>query len=392
MQSALMSNYKRLPIEFERGSGAWLIDTKGNRYLDAISGIAVCGLGHSHPKIQQAISAQAAKLIHTSNLYHIPLQEKLAKKLVQYSGMDAVFFGNSGAEANEAAIKLARLYASNKAVKNPLIITTDNSFHGRTIATLTATGNPKVKEGFEPLLEGFMHIPYDDINALNETVKKHQNIVAIIVEPIIGEGGVIIPDDTYLKAIRDFCDQHDCLMIVDEIQTGMCRTGKWFAFQHANIKPDIITLAKSLGNGVPIGACLASSKAANLFSFGSHGSTFGGNPLAAKVALTVIDILEDQSLDKRAAEVGKHILESLKICLHDIRGIKSIRGKGLMIGVELDREAPDLALYALEKGILINVTAGNVVRLLPPLIINDKEVEQIVSLLSDILKQYLARK
>jgi acetylornithine/N-succinyldiaminopimelate aminotransferase len=390
MSSALMSNYQPLSIEFTKGSGAWLTDAQGERYLDALSGIAVCGLGHAHPSVQEAIADQAAKLIHTSNLYRIPLQEKLAEKLVQHSGMEKVFFGNSGAEANEAAIKLARLYASNKKISDPVIVVMDKSFHGRTMATLSATGNAKVHKGFDPLVEGFRHIPYNDIDALNALANEDLNIVAVMVEPILGEGGVVIPDAGYLKAVRTFCDQHDCLMMVDEIQTGMCRTGKWFAFQHEDVMPDVMTLAKALGNGVPIGACLARGEAANLFQPGNHGSTFGGNPLASRAALAVIEVLEGDNLAHRAEVLGNRLLDGFKQALKDVQGIKEIRGAGLMLGIELDKSAPDLVALALKEKLLINVTAGNVIRLLPVLVMSDSEADQIVSTLSKLLKAYLA--
>ncbi len=390
MSSALMSNYQPLSVEFESGSGAWLTDVDGKRYLDALSGIAVCGLGHAHPAVQEAIADQAANLIHTSNIYRIPLQEKLAEKLVEHSGMDKVFFGNSGAEANEAAIKLARLYGNNKGISNPTIVVMEKSFHGRTMATLTATGNEKVKKGFSPLVEGFKHIPYNNLDALNEIAETTDNIVAVMLEPVLGEGGIIIPDEGYLKAIRKFCDEHECLMILDEIQTGMCRTGEWFAFQHEGIKPDIMTLAKALGNGVPIGACLASGAAADLFQPGSHGSTFGGNPLAARAALAVIKVLEDKKLELRAKELGNRLLDGFKHSLSAIDGIKEIRGKGLMLAIELENNCTDLVSLALKENLLINVTAGNVIRLLPPLVINDDETNEIVSKLSSILKKYLS--
>jgi len=389
MSNVLMSNYQPLSIEFKNGSGAWLNDTQGQRYLDALSGIAVCGLGHAHPVVQEAIADQAANLIHTSNLYRIPLQEKLAEKLVKHSGMDKVFFGNSGAEANEAAIKLARLHASNKGITNPDIVVMENSFHGRTLATLSATGNSKVQKGFGPLVEGFKHIPYNDIEALNRLAKEESKLVAVMVEPILGEGGVVIPDEGYLKAMRSFCDQHECLMIVDEIQTGMCRTGKWFAFQHEELLPDVMTIAKALGNGVPIGACLARGQAADLFQPGSHGSTFGGNPLASRAALAVISILEDQNLAERAAELGTRLLEGFKRALTDVKGIKEFRGKGLMLGIELEHDCPGLVEQAMKENLLINVTVGNVIRLLPPLILSDAEADQIVSKLSDLIKEYL---
>jgi len=385
-----MSNYQPLSVEFKSGAGAWLTDVDGQRYLDALSGIAVCGLGHAHPAIQEAIADQAAHLIHTSNIYRIPLQENLAEKLIEHSGMDKVFFGNSGAEANEAAIKLSRLHASNKGVSNPVIVTMEKSFHGRTMATLTATGNEKVKKGFAPLVEGFKHIPYNNLDALNEIAETTPNIVAVMLEPILGEGGIVIPDDGYLQAIRAFCDEHNCLMILDEIQTGMCRTGQWFAYQHEDIKPDIMTVAKALGNGVPIGACLARGVAADLFQPGSHGSTFGGNPLAARAALAVINVLEEQKLEQRAKELGNRILDGFKQSLSAIDGIKEIRGKGLMLAIELEKDCTDLVGLALAENLLINVTAGSVIRLLPPLIMTDTEADEVVSKLGELLIKYLS--
>ena len=384
-----MTNYAPLQVGFVSGEGAWLTDTDGQRYLDALSGIAVCGLGHAHPAVQAAIADQAANLIHTSNLYQIPLQEKLADKLVQHSGMDKVFFGNSGAEANEAAIKLARLYGNNKGISNPTIIVMEGSFHGRTMATLTATGNDKVKKGFTPLVEGFKHIPYNNMDALNEVAETTPDMVAVMVEPVLGEGGVVIPDEGYLKEIRNFCDEHDCLMVLDEIQTGMGRTGEWFAFQHEDIKPDVMTLAKALGNGVPIGACLASGKAAALFQPGSHGSTFGGNPLAARAALSVIEVLESDKLVQQAKELGNRLLDGFKQSLSGIKGIKEIRGKGLMLGIELENNCAELVGLALEKKLLINVTAGNTIRLLPPLVMSNEEADDVVSILSNVIKNYL---
>jgi len=387
-----MSNYQPLPIEFKSGAGAWLTDVDGERYLDALSGIAVCGLGHAHPAVQAALADQASKLIHTSNLYRIPLQEKLAEKLIEHAAMDKVFFSNSGAEANEAAIKLARLHGNNKGINNPTIIVMEKSFHGRTMATLSATGNEKIKQGFAPLVEGFIHIPYNNLDALNEIAETNKNIVAVLVEPILGEGGVVIPDEGYLKAIRIFCDEHDCLMMLDEIQTGMCRTGEWFAFQHEGIKPDVMTLAKALGNGVPIGACLARGVAADLFQPGSHGSTFGGNPLAARAALAVIKVLEAEKLEQRAKELGNRLLDGFMQNLqgtNEINGIKEIRGKGLMLAIELESDCADLVGLALAEKLLINVTAGNVIRLLPPLVMSNDEADEIVSKLSSLLKKYL---
>ena len=384
-----MGNYNPLSVEFDKGIGSWLIDMHGERYLDALSGIAVCGLGHSHPSISKVIAEQSANLIHTSNIYRIPLQEKLAEKLVGHSGMDNVFFCNSGAEANEAAIKLARLHAHKQKITNPVILVMHNSFHGRTMATISATGSSKAHQGFEPLLSGFKHIAFNDIEALGSSVNTIENIVAIMLEPIQGEGGIVIPNKNYLKTIRSICDKNNLLMIVDEVQTGMCRTGKWFAFQHEKILPDIMTIAKALGNGVPIGACLARGKSAKFFQAGSHGSTFGGNPLASSVALEVINVLETKKIDKHAAELGSYFLENFRKSLEGVQGIIDIRGKGLMMAIELEKNCPDLVEKALNNKLLINVTSGNVIRLLPPLIMTKLEADQVVSILTDTLKKYL---
>ncbi len=382
-----MSSYQPLPVAFEHGSGVWLTDQDGQQYLDALSGIAVCGLGHAHPDVAQAIADQAGKLSHTSNLYHIPLQEELAARLTSLAGMDKVFFANSGAEANEAAIKIARLYGHQKGIDHPVIITATGSFHGRTMATLSVTGNPKVQHGFAPLVEKFIHIPYNDIQALNSVIDG--NVVAVMLEPIQGEGGIIIPDEGYLKSVREICDQNDCLLILDEIQTGMCRTGEWFAFQHENITPDVMTLAKALGNGMPIGACLAKGTAAELIQPGSHGSTFGGNPLASRAGLAVIDVLSKQKLHENAAKLGAQMLESLKQGFSEIKGVVSVRGKGLMLGIELDQDCAQLVNMALEEHLLINVTSDNVIRLLPPLIIDEDLAQQIVDKVIRIVKAFL---
>lgn len=389
MSDHLMASYKHLPVAFMHGSGAYLTDQDGQRYLDSLGGIAVCGLGHAHPILQQAIADQAGLLIHTSNLYHIPLQEELAGRLCEKAQMEKVFFGNSGAEANEAAIKIARLYGHQKNIDNPAIIVTHKSFHGRTMATLSATGNAKIQSGFEPLLQGFIHVPYNNIQAVEDAVGNNKNIVAVMLEPIQGEGGINIPDQGYLQAIRKICDKNNLLMILDEIQTGMCRTGKWFAWQHENSLPDIMTLAKALGNGVPIGACLARGTAADLIRPGSHGSTFGGNPLAARAGLTVMEILTEESLDKRAQYLGELMLSGFREGLKNIAGVKSIRGKGLMLGIELDRDCTELVNMALEERLLINVTAGNVIRLLPPLIITDDQAQMIVEIVCRIIKKFL---
>ena len=384
-----MSNYKPYPIGFTHGNGAWLYDESGHKYLDALSGIAVCGLGHANPAIADSIHDQASQLIHTSNLYQIPLQEKLAGKLCSLSNMEKVFFCNSGAEANEAAIKLTRLHGHQLGYAQPKVIVMQGSFHGRTMATLTATGNPKVKLGFEPLVEGFIHVPYNNINEVEQLVDKEQQIAAIMLEPVQGEGGIVVPDAGYLKAIREICDEQNWLMILDEVQSGMCRTGKWFAYQHESITPDVMTLAKALGNGMPIGACLAKGTAASLFQPGSHGSTFGGNPLASRVAITVIDELEKINAVQRATELGNMMLSAFKQALSNVTGVKDLRGKGLMIGIELDRPCGELVNMALDNRCLINVTAERVIRLLPPIIISDDEANQIVKIVSDIVKSFL---
>jgi len=390
MSDHLMHNYAPLPVTFVRGEGAWLWDTDDKRYLDALSGVAVCGLGHAHPAVAEAISEQAHTLLHTSNWYHIQHQETLAEKLTALAGMDNVFFSNSGAEANEAAIKLARLFGRQKQIETPTIIVMEGSFHGRTMATLTATGNDKIQAGFEPLVPGFIRVPYNDLQAVRDVAQQHDDIVAVMVEPITGEGGIRIPDADYLPGLRELCDQHDWLLILDEIQTGMGRTGKWFAFQYTDIQPDILTLAKALGNGVPIGACLARGKAASLFQPGHHGSTYGGNPLVCAAALAVVDTLQQEQLAERAAQLGQRILSGLQQALANTAGVVECRGKGLMIAVELDRPCGELMKQALDKGLLINVTAGNVVRLLPPLILTDDQADQIVAGASELIQAFLA--
>ncbi len=390
MSSTLMSTYKRLPVTFVRGEGAWLWDNTGKRYLDALAGIAVCGLGHAHPDLTQALSEQIGTLIHTSNLYNIQLQENLGQELVRLSKMDKVFFGNSGAEANEAAIKIARLHGHSQGFKEPVIIVMEGSFHGRTIATLTATGNRKVQAGFEPLLKGFIRIPYGDIKALHHVAQSIKEIVAVLVEPIQGEGGINIPPSGYLQEIKTICESHNWLLMLDEIQTGIGRTGHWFAYQHEDIIPDVMTLAKSLGNGIPIGACIANGKAAELFGFGSHGSTFGGNPLACRAALTVLNVIENNSLVTRSATIGATLLHEFREQLKDYPKVAAVRGMGLMIGIELIKPCAELVTQALENGLLINVTADRVVRLLPPLILEDAQADQLLNVLSDLIKRFLA--
>lgn len=388
MTDSLMTTYNRLPVTFERGEGVWLWDDKGNKYLDALSGIAVCGLGHAHPAVTAAVCEQAGKLVHTSNLYGIKNQEQLANELVSLSGMEKTFFCNSGAEANEAAIKIARKFGHSKGINEPVIIVTDGSFHGRTLATLTATGNRKVHAGFEPLVQGFVRVDFNDVEAIKTIATNSSNVVAILVEPIQGEGGINIPDDNYLNQLRDLCDQHDWLLMLDEIQTGICRTGKWFAYQHNNITPDVMTLAKALGNGVPIGACLANGKAASVLQAGNHGTTFGGNPLACSAGLAVIKTAKENKLDKQAQETGSYMLDAFNKALSSHPQVTDIRGKGLMIGIELDFPCADLVKLALDKGLLINVAAENVIRLLPPLVISKQEADAIVNGIVELVNEF----
>ena len=390
--SHLMNTYARLPVAFTRGEGVWLWDEQGKRYLDAVAGVAVNGLGHAHPKLAQAICEQAKTLIHTSNLYQIPKQEQLGTKLAQLAGMDKVFLCNSGAEANEAAIKLARLYGHNKGIDSPAIIVMEKSFHGRTMATLTATGNRKVQAGFEPLVSGFVRVPYNDIASINQIAEHNKNIVAILVEPVQGEGGIQIPLPAYLQELRRICDSHGWLLMLDEVQTGIGRTGSMFAFQQTGITPDVMALAKGLGSGMPIGACLAKGIAAEVFKPGNHGSTFGGNPLACAAALATLEAVEEQNLCQQAAEIGAFIRDGLSNQLAGTAGVVQVRGAGLMIGVELDRPCGDLVKLALELGLIINVTADSVVRLLPPLVMKRDEAQQVVDMLAPLIKDFLAQK
>jgi acetylornithine/N-succinyldiaminopimelate aminotransferase len=390
MADYLMATYARLPVQFERGEGVWLWDTEGRQYLDALSGIAVCALGHAHPGVAQAIADQARRLVHTSNLYGITLQEQLAERLCKLSGMERAFFCNSGAEANEAAIKIARLYGHGREITTPTIIVMENSFHGRTLATLTATGSRKVQAGFEPLVQGFIRVPYNDLQAIKTVAENSNDVVAVLVEPIQGEGGINIPDPDYLLGLRRICDDHGWLLMLDEIQTGMGRTGEWFACQHTGMLPDVITVAKALGNGVPIGACLARGTAAGLMHPGNHGTTFGGNPLATRAALAVLDAIEQEQLVAHAAELGRQLLEGFREQLAGLAGVKEIRGLGLMIGIELDRPCAVLVGRALERGLLINVTAERVIRLLPPLVTTVHQGQMIVEKVSELVREFLA--
>ncbi len=389
--SHVMNTYSRLPVTFERGEGVWLWDTAGKRYLDALAGVAVCGLGHCHPRYTAALQAQAGKLVHTSNIYGIGLQEQLANRLAALSGMDNVFFCNSGCEANEAAIKLARLYGHQKGIEAPAIVVLEQAFHGRTIATLSATGSRKVQAGFEPLVAGFVRVPFDNLEAVRRVAENNRNVVAVLVELIQGEAGVNVCHDDYLRGLRTICDANGWLLMLDEVQSGIGRTGQWFAFQHAGVKPDVMSLAKGLGNGVPIGACLASGAAAKLFKPGHHGSTFGGNPLVCAAALSTLAIIEEDGLMKNAETIGDFIRAQFREKLAGLPGVRDIRGKGMMIGIELDKPCGDIVEIALRAGLLINVTADNVIRLLPPLTYTRENAQYLVDHLTPLIKDELAK-
>lgn len=392
MSDHLMNTYGRQPVTFVKGEGIWLWDNQGNKYLDGLAGVAVNGLGHAHPKLVQAITEQAAKLIHVSNIYNIAEQAQLADKLAQISAMDRVFFCNSGCEANEAAIKLARLYGHNKGIESPEIIVMEKAFHGRTMATLSATGNRKAQAGFEPLVSGFIRVPFDDLEAIEQVASRNKNVVAILVEPVQGEGGINIPQDVkaYLEGLRKLCDANDWLLMLDEVQSGIGRTGTWFAFQHTDVVPDVMTLAKGLGSGVPIGACIAKGRAAEVFTYGKHGSTFGGNPLASIAGLTTLQTISQDKLRENAETIGDWMCQQFKSGLADESGVQAIRNAGLMLGIQLDRPCGELVKQALEQKLLINVTAENVVRLLPPLVINQDEAGQIVKILCPLIKNFLS--
>ncbi|MEM7465944.1 MAG: aspartate aminotransferase family protein [Pseudomonadota bacterium] len=388
MSSAnLMTTYNRLDVTFVRGEGAELWDEGGKRYLDALSGIAVTGLGHAHTAITEALCLQAGTLVHTSNLYRITHQETLGTKLAALSGLTHTFFCNSGAEANEAALKLARRFGNERGLNGPKVLVAEGSFHGRTMATLSATGNPKVHAGFEPLLSGFVHVPFGDISAAEQTLAQDETVVAVFVEPIQGEGGVVLPPPGYLADLRELCDRFGRLLMIDEIQTGMCRTGQWFAHQHENIVPDVMTLAKGLGNGVPIGACLARGDAAEVLQPGTHGSTFGGNPLATRAALAVLETMEQESIAERAASMGDHCLAAFRDRLGALELVGDIRGQGMMIGIELTESCSELVGKALDSGLLINVTADKVIRLLPPMIMSDDELGEMVNTVCKLIEE-----
>lgn len=388
--SHVMNTYARLPVAFSHGQGSRLYDTEGKVYLDALSGIAVSTLGHAHPKLVAAIAAQAGRMLHVSNLYRIVEQEQLADKLTALSGMQEVFFSNSGAEANEAAIKLARFYGHKKGIEQPTVIVMEKAFHGRTLATLSATGNRKAQAGFEPLVTGFVRVPYGDLAAIKAIAEHNKNVVAVMLEIIQGEGGIHLVDPAYYRGVREVCDAQDWLMICDEVQCGMGRTGQWFGYQTAGVQPDIATLAKGLGSGVPIGACMAGGKAAGLFGPGNHGSTFGGNPLVSTAALTTIQVMEEEGLLANAARIGEQIRQGFRASLAGVAGVVDIRGHGLMIGLELDRPCGELVGRALAAGLLINVTAEKVVRFLPPLIFSESDAQELIERVTPLIKAFLA--
>lgn len=386
--SHLFNTYARMPVALVRGEGAWLYDDQGQRYLDALSGIAVCSLGHAHPRVAKVIADQAATLLHTANIVRIPQQEALAEALCRISGLDQAFIANSGAEAIECALKLARRHAHARGIERPAVLVTSDSFHGRTLAALSASGNAAIQAGFGPLVDGYIRVPFGDLSAARRAMAEHPEIVAVLVEPIQGEGGVRVAPEGYLAGLREACDQHEALLILDEIQTGMGRTGRWFAFQHEpGLLPDILTVAKALGNGMPIGACLARAEVAELFSPGSHGTTFGGNPLACRVGLEVIEIMQAEGIPERAERMGRRLLERLKAGLDGQPGVVDVRGRGLMIGIELTEPVAELKDVAMARGLIINVTRGNTIRLLPPLIIDDEQLETIAATVIELVRE-----
>ena len=386
MNPAVMPTYGRTDVQFVRGEGAWLIDHRGERYLDGLSGLGVVALGHANPAVAQALSEQSQQLLHTSNLYRIPGQEHLAERLAKLSGMDNMFFGNSGAEACECAIKIARMFGHQKGFSDPTIIVMDSAFHGRTTATLTATGNRKVHAGFEPLVSGFLRVPFNDVDSIEKIAATTNQVTAIFVEPIQGEGGIQVPDEDYLPRLRGICDANDWLLIIDEVQSGNARTGQYFCYQHSGILPDLVTTAKGLGNGVPIGVCMARGAAAHLFKPGNHGSTFGGNPLSCAAANAVLDEFERLNIIDHAAQMGDYLLQQFRARLAGENAVKDIRGKGLMLGIELNAPCTELVQRAFERHLLINVTADTVIRMLPPLIINQEEADQLCETLCDLIR------
>ncbi|MDZ7814211.1 MAG: aspartate aminotransferase family protein [Ideonella sp.] len=388
--SHVMNTYGRLPIALSHGLGCRVWDTEGRRYLDALGGIAVNTLGHAHPKLVAALQAQVAQMIHCSNYYQSPLQEQLAAKLCDLSGLDAVFFCNSGLEANEAALKIARKAGHDRGITHPEVLVFDKAFHGRSIATLSATANPKVQAGFGPLVEGFVRVPLNDLDAVRQAIAAHPNLTAVFLETIQGEGGVLPARIEFLQGLRALCDQHGLLLMLDEVQCGIGRTGKWFAHQWAGIQPDVMPLAKGLGSGVPIGAVVVGPKAKTILGPGNHGTTFGGNPLAMRAGITTLEVMQADGLMAHAAEIGAHLSASLARELADVAGVKEIRGQGLMLGIELDRPCGVILTRAMEAGLLLSVTADTVVRMVPPLILSREEADEIVSILVPLLKVFLA--
>ncbi len=387
--SHLMNTYNRQPVAFSHGEGCYVYDEQGRRYLDAMAGVAVNTLGHGHPRLVQALSSQVERLIHASNLYRVREQEMLSDRLAALADMDEIFFCNSGCEANEAAIKIARMFGHGKSIDSPAVIVMEHAFHGRTLATLSATGNRKVQAGFEPLVSGFIRVPFDDLPAIEQVAANNPNVVAVLFEPIQGEGGINVAHKDYVQALRRICDQRDWLFMVDEVQCGVGRTGVWFAHQHAEVRPDVMTLAKGLGGGVPIGACLVAGRGVGILKPGNHGSTFGGNPLACVAAMTTLDVIEQDGLMARAAALGASIRGGLRESLDGVAGVMDVRGDGLMIGVELDRPCAELVDLARDAGLLINVTAEKVVRLLPPLVFSDAEARQTVDILGPLIREFL---
>lgn len=379
MNDHLMNTYARMPVAMVRGEGPWLRDSEGRRYLDAISGLGVTALGHAHPRVTAAIAEQAGLLLHTSNLFRIPWQEELADRLATISGLDRAFVCNSGTEAVECALKIIRLAGHERGIATPAVIVMEQGFHGRTLAALSATGSRKVQAGFEPLVGGFVRVPFNDVAAVETVAERDSSITAILVEPVQGEAGIRVPDPDYLSRLRAICDRHGWLLAFDEIQSGLCRTGRWYAHQHEDVLPDLLTTAKALANGLPIGACLAGGAAAELLSPGRHGSTFGGNPLACRTACTVLDVMRDEDLARRAGETGTRMLRGFRDALAGLPAVREVRGRGLMIGIELDRNANVLRERALETGLLLNVTRDNVIRLLPPLILEQGLADEIVA-------------
>jgi acetylornithine aminotransferase len=389
--SHVMNTYARQPVAFVRGQGVWLYDAAGKQYLDALAGIAVNTLGHNHPRLVRALSEQIARIIHTSNLFENPLQEQAADRIAEITGLDEVFFCNSGLEANEAAIKVARKYGHDRGVAEPAIIVMEKAFHGRSLATLSATGSRKVQAGFEPLVQGFVRVPLNDLDAVRQVAERNKNVVAVFIEPIQGEGGINVSRLEYLRGLKEICDQNQWLFMSDEVQCGIGRTGKWFVYQHAGFQPDVVPLAKGLAGGVPVGACVVGGRAKGVFKPGNHGSTFGGNPLAMCGVITTLDTMKDEGLLANAVTVGDAIRGGLAAALAGVPGVVEIRGMGMMLGVELDRPCTELVKMGLEAGLVFNVTADSVIRLLPPLVMSAVEGRQVVERLAPLVREFLAR-